>query len=282
MKSLNLRYLFLTLALASFGSAQANYDDDRSADCCKMDNCYECGCNPLYSCAWDIAVQAGVCPIRWTGRGHWSVLENGADVNLFRTPNFSHLYRLPWIVGGQVGYAWSDNVRLYLEFDYLQASRKNRNNAFNESASSTVLDICVGKYKAFEFYVGGRYYFDRWCDRYSFFLGGKIGLISHRKVHFTGTITYNSYILAPSLVDTETPLFRSKTQVSGGVNGGIDICFGGNWSFVITGEVVANRGPRGHSIPLTGNPLVTATSLSIGKAGTELLFPVTAGIRYSF
>lgn len=281
MNFFKIKYLSLVLfASASTGAMQANRYED--GNCCPISNCYECSCNPLYCGAWDLEVQGGVCPVTWRSRDQWTITDGGVTTNLFETPSFKHLFRTPWIVGGQIGYHWCDNVRLYVEFDYLQAKSKNNVVALT-GTNITLNNLCTGKFSAFEAYFGGRYYFDRWCcDRLSFFLGAKIGLINHRKINFNGSLSVNGIIVAPGLVATEAALFKSNTQVSGGVNAGFDICFGGNWSLVITGEVVANRGPRGNSIDLTPTLIATATNLSIGKAGTELLFPVTAGIRYSF
>ena len=76
--------------------------------------------------------------------------------------------------------------------------------------------------------------------------------------------------------------FRSNTVVSGGANFGFDVCFCGNWSFVVTGEVVASCGPRSGGIIPTVATGLTNTNLVVGNVQTELRFPVTAAVRYSF
>jgi hypothetical protein len=289
------KYFSLLMLLALFGSkVEARYQE---GDCCAetrdcgscMTSCYECGCNPLYCGAWDLQVQAGVAPVIWRQRGTIDVVSCSGSVTnpiftLFDTPKFSRLFKTPWIVGGQIGYAWSDNTRVYLEFNYSQAKRKHHDFLIegNLVTPNTTFAFDTGKFKVFDAYVGVRYYWDRWCDRISFFLGGKVGLNHHKRARFNGAIAIGG--ITPVTIITDADFFRSNTMVAGGANIGLDICFCGNWSFVITGEVVATCGPRnnGNILIPTNNTPFTGTNLIIGHIGTELRFPVTAAIRYSF
>ena len=130
MKNLTAKCLSLMmLALLLSGNAQAGRDGYVDGDsCCRQ---YECGCNPLYCGAWDLQVQVGVNPILWRNRGPVVGINCGQSttspvVPLFDTlPKFSKFFKTPWLVGGQVGYALSDNTRVYLEFDYSQAKAKS-------------------------------------------------------------------------------------------------------------------------------------------------------------
>lgn len=291
MKFLTAKYFSLALLMCAFaGNVQASRSDDgyasESRDCGScFSSCYECGCNPLYCGAWDLQVQGGVNPILWRNRDqilgvNCGLTTNPVAVLYNNTPKFNKLFKTPWIVGGQVGYAWSDNVRVYVEFNYSQTKGKDSvllATDFNSAFSTT---YTYHKYKLFDAYAGVRYYWDRWCDRVAFFLGGKVGLTHHKR------LSADLVFIAPAVVNlsqTGIDQFGSNTVVSGGANFGFDVCFCGNWSFVVTGEVVASCGPRNvNNLVLPGAGFNGFTNILPGHVGTELRFPVTAGIRYSF
>ena len=281
MKKLTAKYLSLMmLATLLSGTVQAGHQEDGYAnggDCCTRQ--YECGCNPLYCGAWDLQIQAGVAPVIWRNRGPLlgvNCQNTPAVVSLFETsPKFNKFFKTPWIVGGQVGYHMSDNTRVYLEFNYLQANRKNDVVINTDFTPSVPLTFNFNKHKLFDGYVGARYYWDRWCDRLSFFLGAKVGFTHHKKSSVDFTFNVNPLI-------SDTDFHRSSTVISGGGNIGLDYCICGNWSLVLTGEVVASCGPRGVGlIPLTGQT-TGFVSIITGSTGTELRFPVTLAVRYSF
>lgn len=288
-KLLTAKSLSLLMLLSLFGGkAEARHNDDyvvESRDCC-FGGCYECGCNPLYCGAWDLQIHGGVNPITWRNRGDvlgvsCAISATTPVVALFEVPKFKTLFKTPWIVGGQIGYHWSDNARVYLEFNYSQAKAKS------DVVFSTVLvpgtlasTLNFTKYKVFDAYVGARYYWDRWCDRVAFFLGAKVGLTHHKSADVNvaavlGELS-NTFLFANA--------FRSNNVVSGGADFGFDICFCGNWSFVIQGAVLASCGPRSGILHVADvvTPTLGVTDLIIGGIGSELRFPVTAGIRYSF
>ena len=259
--------------------------NDNRGGCCES-SCYECACNPLYCGAWDLQVHGGIAPVLWRHRGPIQMVDctapvpaTGPLVTVFSsTPRFRSMFKVPWTVGGQVGFAWSDNTRVYLEFNYLQA--KGKANAGLATDLGTTTTVSFGKYKLFDGYVGARYYFDRWCDRVSFFLGGKVGFTHHKGV----SSSFSFVTPAPATpAIAATPVYSRNTNVSGGANFGLDICFCGNWSVVITGEVVASCGPEAApAITVPGGSGIPGSRILVGHIGTELRFPVTAGIRYSF
>jgi hypothetical protein len=291
-KLLTAKSLSLLMLLSLFsGKAEAgrNYEDgyvSESRDCC-FSSCYECGCNPLYCGAWDLQIQAGVQPITWRNRGDVLGVSCAASattpvIALFETPKFKTLHKTPWVVGGQIGYHWSDNVRAYVEFNYSQAKAKDAVAITTAGVPTLLVDLTLSKYKVFDAYVGTRYYWDRWCDRVAFFLGAKVGLTHHK----SQDVLIAASITTPAALSTSFtfPAFNSNNVVSGGADFGLDVCFCGNWSFVITGAVLASCGPRAarvHVADITA-PVLGITDIVVGGIGSELRFPVTAGIRYSF
>lgn len=290
MKRFYIKYFIAMLLMACTTQVQLKADVAYE-DCCRPTCCYECSCNPLYCGAWDLQVHAGVEPIVWTDRGNISLIQctstpaaNPINI-LFEIPKFNKFHKVPWVVGGQIGYHHSDNVRLYVEFDYVQASRKNDAQVETFNAAN-VFTFNLQKYRLFEAYVGARYYWDRWCDRVSFYLGVKAGLVHHRRSHFTLTRVEPLPVV---VFADDVSLFRSNTLPSGGIDFGFDICFCGCWSLVIGGGVIASCGPDSENLNLTSSNGCTVTTvvpgvngLLFGHIGTELRFPVTFGVRYSF
>lgn len=274
--------MLLLLSSVTAMVIQANEYENMCSDC------YECGCNPLYCGAFDLQVQGGITPILWHNRSDFANVNCDFDipfVTLIQIPSFKTFFKVPWTVGGQFGYAFSDNIRAYLEFNYLQANGKNPTLVTTNAEISPAenLFFTTQKYKLFDAYVGARYYWDRWCNRVAFFLGAKVGLTHHKKIEFALNINTSSAPTLVTIIPAGTSLFLNNTVISGGANFGIDICFCGNWSFVITGEVVASSSPRGNpNVVLTPTGSSTATNFIVGPIGSELRFPVTAAIRYSF
>ncbi len=297
---MNIKKLILCAALAL--SSAPTQVQALFGDCCES-RCYECGCNPLYCGAWSVQVQAGVAPIIWRHRGEFNLVScssNSANP-IFplasELPKFSKLFKTPWIVGGKVGYDFSDNTEVYVEVNYLQAKHKDvAHSTFPIlNVPGQALVFAFGKYNLIDAYVGVRYYWDRWCDSVSFFLGGQVGLTSHRHTRVAITLNGAPVVLLPtpgagcpgsaSAAASDNNFFQNSNVISGGLNLGLDYCICGNWSLVLTGEFIASCGPRARTTSLfaTALPAPTlASNLIVGGTGTELRFPVTLGVRYSF
>jgi len=248
-------------------------------------NCYESCGQPLYCGAFDMQLHGGINPILWRNLGTFSTINCqipaplGPLVKNLDFPKFRQIYRLPWVVGGQIGYGLSENIRIFVEANYIQARGKNSptfdvQNAF----PGQTVALSVEKYRLVDVNVGTRYYFARWCESTSLFLGTKIGLTHHRSVDFNYLSSTPAVITFPAPV----PFFLSNTVFSGGVHMGADICFYTDWPLVITFEVVGSCGPQGNAnIPLTPD-FEPSTNLLLSMIGSEVRFPITAGIRYSF
>ena len=259
----------------------------------------DCG-TPLNCGSFNILVHAGIAPTIWRHRGDFSAVScfassvpdfNQSIVPLFTFPKFNKFFRLPWIVGGQIGYAFSDCSELYVEVNYRQASRKDF--AINTIAiPNDVVTVAFqfgNKYRAIDAYVGARMYWGRyWCDRVALFLGAKFGLVHHKSINFTYEITPQNVPAQLALVATsEVPFAVSKTAPAGGANIGLDWCYGCGFSIVLMAEVVATCAPRTNgSIPLSNTctqlPSIVPNNLLLGSLGTELFFPITLGLKYSF
>ena len=303
MKQFPFKKVLIVLALCmSSAIGIKSYADD---SCCSTRPAYECACNPLYCGTYTGQFHAGIVPIVWTKRGEVDLLSCTANPAnpvfqiASKFPKFKTLYKLPWTIGGYVGYAWSDNVELYLEFDYLQATQKHHDTGFafvipNVTPTQTLF-LRLNKYSLIEGYIGVHYYWDRFCNWISPFAGLKVGFTNHRNlnallnlngtpVNLVPATGQNSCV--PSANGTATNrFFRSNTIISGGLNLGLDVCFCDGWSFQAIAEFVVSCGPRalGPSVFANALPAPTlATNLIFGGIGSELRFPITFGIKRIF
>lgn len=279
MKLVN-RIFFIFIMMLSSGALGFEYFSQNCPSGCSD------SADPLSCGSLDFQFQAGLCPIKWK-RADQMVLSPFASfmqssiLTLFENPRFSAFYHTPWIIGMQVGYAWGPHVRIYGEVNYVQTKAKYDVGFFTDSSPSIPASITFSKYTLCDAYLGGRYYSDRCCsEQLSCFLGGKIGIVRHHSTTFDLLVGLAQLGNQTALVDV--PAFNHRTSVSGGINGGIDICCD-NWSLVITGEVVISKGPATAS-DIAASPAIfnTFAFVYFGDVGTELRFPITAGIRYTF
>jgi hypothetical protein len=241
---------------------------------------------PLIAHAWDLQIQAGVAPTWWISKREDARLSNfpvpgNPNLDFFDSPSFRKLFHLPWIIGGQVGYAWCDAVRLYVEVNYMQARGKDDVSIATVTTPSLAAILALKKYRLVEAYIGSRYYWDYWCDRLSFFWGVKIGLVHHYNSHLDFAIGV-PLIPPTTFVVNDVPAFNHRTSISGGINTGADIHFCNNWSFVFTMEFVASAGPRIGSRIMLGEPIGQFTTASFGAIGAEIRFPITVAVKYTF
>jgi hypothetical protein len=160
--------------------------------------------------------------------------------------------------------------------------------------------------KEFAGYLGTRYYCDRWfCNTTSWFFGSKVGVSHHRARCFNfrdnnrhrfndgfdgkrknnNNNMSNRFSRDNRIRRANFDLFDDHTSVSGGVHTGVDVRVWCDFSFVFTAEVVATCGPRGnHNARFFDRPGSRWGSrhISIGSVGTEVTFPITFGLQYSF
>ncbi len=286
MKFISCKYFALALLYLFASSMQADrYSQDYGVECRTRCNDYVCGCNPLYCGALDFQVQGGVLPILWYDRGQFSLIQcqgvaaANPVIPLFQIPKFSKFFKLPWTVGFQIGYALSDNIRVYYEFDYSQAKSKSSTSLVTSGTSPNTYVFTLSKYKLYDMYVGGRYYFDRWCEKLSLFLGFKAGFVHHNHVKFSVTSTPPTP--AVTFV-SDLNMFKRNTVPSGGLDIGLDLCYCGNWSFVLASGILASCGPKSNFNTVLNSTVTLSNNFLIGNIGAELRFPVTLAVRYSF
>ncbi len=266
-----------------------------------------CEYNECCSC-FNLQVQAGIAPIIWSQRNTFSAISCNASlgcpnstvgpvVPLFEMPKFNNLYKLPWTVGGLIGYNLTDCFEVYVAANYRQANAKND---FTVQPTITLplfvarpqfVFNSLSKYRFYDFYVGGRYYFNPcWCSCASFFLGGQIGLVHHKEVNFRLITSSLSNACAATFTSDSLVLFGKRTNVAGGGNLGLQYCWCDCVTFVLTAEVIATCGPCANitNIAFAGCvadqvlPELRPLGFIVGGSSTQIFFPITLGLKYSF
>lgn len=268
-------------------------------------------CKDAEFCFNDFSIETriGIAPILWTQRGNFSAISCTASsligtptaiITLFELPQFHHLFRIPWIVGGKIGYSLDECHECYFELNYHQAHGKQfvaANGGNGVIVLPNLIDtitftLAMKQYAAIDWYIGARYFGDWcWCDRLTYFVGGKVGMLHHKKVNFTFT-TNSTIVPNPTgpFVSSEIPFFLISNAISGGVNFGLSKNIGCCVDLVITGEVVATCAPKTNAlIPFdlctTGiaiNPNLAPNAFRNASLGTEFFFPITIGLYFNF
>lgn len=255
-------------------------------------------CEEVLSCGqYNGMVRAGIAPTIWRKREAVEFfspfamqLTNNLTIPLFDVPSFEKLFHFPWIVGGQIGYMLADNIEVYGEANYRQASKRTltKDNVIIPNDVINVVFDLVDNYRAVDAYVGARVYFDTKCERWTYFIGAKVGFVHHNTINFNYSFTPQMSPPQLALSSMEAvPLFLKNNIVAGGANGGFMWCWGCGWSAMLIGEVVANCGVRSNRLIALENtctqlPSIVPCQLLIGEVDSELFFPVTFGIKYSF
>ncbi len=155
----------------------------------------------------------------------------------------------------------------------------------------------LANYSSFGAYIGNRHYFNRmWCDRASFFLGLKVGIMHRNQVDVCSTIPQipeTGTAVFPQIVLNNVAICKSNS-VSGGVQIGLDYCINDCLAFLVGFEVLATCPFKvNRNIPVTLRTPVDGSDVSklsqpfptnviVGSTGTFLQFPVWAGLRWEW
>ncbi len=202
-------------------------------------------------------------------------------------------------IGAEVGYNLRDNCLAYADITYDRAhggtvcfsiDRNNFGNPPADGDTSTTtsnFNQSFSTYHQFGAFLGARYYFDRCiCNRFSFFLGNKIGIIHRRRICTNVLVEFEDEALSSKQINIE--IAKDDNTVGGGVHLGIDICICDWLSAYIAAEVVAFcslKTNRQIPIPIDGatlNYVVQPSHIIPAGSGTMLQFPVWIGLRYNW
>ncbi len=240
------------------------------ADDC-MNNCNNF-CQEL-----NLEVHGGIYPTFWVGRSGCS--DNGCFAK------FNDLFKLPWYVGGRLGYELNDCIELYGEVNFAQA--RGKNTIFNADCivsadGITAIPTKASHYRIVSGYVGSHYYFNNacWCDNVDFFVGAKLGFVYHKAIKSTFSAPNIDGSLSPLCL----PLFNKTTSVSAGGSLGVNYCFCDCFSIVFCVELVGTGALKTNTIICVPDTvsIMNLTAISNGQMSSELSVPVTLGLRWKF
>ncbi|CCB85705.1 MULTISPECIES: hypothetical protein [Parachlamydia] len=269
-------FLFLTILFTSTQSLSA-FDYDFG--CCDYGTPYD-------ECKWSVSINGGVSPTWFQRKGrdlYFNHLGPFFEVpESFKTPKFCKIFDLPWNVGIELGYMFCDRLEVFADFDYTQACGKRHHHRRSDiSASSRER---VSQYRAFDFYLGTRYYLCPIFCSFTPFFGGKVGLITRDKIRGSTRTTVTG---GSSGFGHRHTRFKSDTTISGGLHAGVNWDLSSCLSVTVKAEAIwsgdwrptnADEG-EGSSVI---NPALPVPLIIHGKTGPVLSVPVTLGLRYAF
>ena len=179
-----------------------------------------------------------------------------------------------WVVGGELGYGYSDAVEAFVRLNYGQLSGKRLQvgNAVVGAPVNATLPI-YGKFddrKAFGLTVGGRYWFSPGTTLRPF-AGANIGLASLDAVRATFTIPGGG-ITIPN-----ARFFKSSTVFTGGVEAGLGYGIASNIDLELAVSANYSGAPKADDTDLAGLGLS-----SINHVNARWSVPVTLGVRFKF
>lgn len=245
-----------------------------------------CSDGPLikqFSCT----LKGGIAPLVFSSRGSTNIVVCPFVQPFFEAAKgqkFSQMWRnYPLSIGAEFGYAVCNNVELFGEFDYWRA--KARNKSFVGQAPSGAFGtffLSLDDFQAVAGYVGWRYFFNRiLCNRLSFFLGSKFGIINYREVSTSPLTIVNA--VGTRLVQNSI-WFESTNAVSGGLHVGFDVLFSESFSFFFNAEFVASGGVKSLFNFVKADPTIfpNFTNIVRESPGTVVAFPINIGIRFYF
>ncbi len=202
-------------------------------------------------------------------------------------------------IGAEVGYNLRDNCLAYADITYDRAhgntacfsiDQKDLGNPPADGNTSTIQSIfnqTYSTYHQFGAFLGARYYFDRCiCNRLSFFLGNKIGIVHRRRICADTNIEFDDEALSTQHINIE--IAKDDNTVGGGIHIGLDVCLCDWLSAYFGAEIVALCGLKtNRQIPMpineaTLNYVIQPSHIIPARTGTMLQFPVWIGLRYNW
>lgn len=280
--------------LKSFGYVAAGLLSLCGAKLCADYSCCEpvdyC-CDPLACGEWRVSIKGGVAP-QYFGDRSRSQLIFGPGAVLpgvvigDRLPKFNDLFKTPWQLGFEIGYALDCNNEIYVEFAYDKARGKNHNTTADVVVDGVVFPLGVatslGDYKTYSGYVGWRYHFPSFCwGGGHLFTGLKVGVIERKSINSSVALTFAGITID---VDGDRSFNRDRT-VSAGFCLGYNYSFGCGWSASLAIEAVASGAMRNNQRfefgPITGT-LTGLDELVVGRTGTIIEWPITLSLTKSF
>lgn len=243
-------------------------------DCC--DPCESSCCEQNFGC-WNLKVKSGVVPSFFTQRkdARLDIPEAGPLLTQkARNAQFHNQFHLPWLIGGEIGYLFTDCDEFFLDADYTYA--KGKTYSYSSVTGTETFDVRekYGSLRQSSVYLGLRHYFYDLCWCIDSYLGVKAGFQHRDAVHQHATISSVGSI-------GKRPYYKNINTYSGGIQAGLSYSFCNCWKADLQVEVLA-AGAMRNAIYELNPPRGGVTNVIIGETGTIISIPVTIGISASF
>lgn len=276
---------FFFSAFFCFSSITASALDSCEDVCCDdepylIDTCYSS--TPLNECAWSISIRGGIAPTAWLNRGDAYIVIPASVppvISIGRVKSYNDLFDLPWVAGLELAYNSTGNTQVFVEGVFRSSPNKNSIKRTVEGATPVVVTERMDDAKTWFGYLGARQYFNRdWiCDSVAPYIGFKAGFVHHDKIRmkfFENSDKKGSFTL-----------FEATTGVSAGVFLGLDCALMESLSLQLQGDLLVSQaiqGKRNIPLPVISNDNRVVTNIIAGRVNSEVSFPITVALRYSF
>lgn len=219
---------------------------------------------------WAFAFQSGWLPTHYASKGQlYRFNQNGPGFTTGESFKFNNQFKDPMLLGGELSYAFSDNIHGFVDINYMRA----RGNKFTFIYGNFNISQTFKDFKALGAYVGTRYAFAQLHPDFVPYVGAKVGVVRYSDV--TAFEEFNNST-APSKT---IPFYDASTTVSGGAQLGCDYFIRRDFAIGIKAEVIAS-GARKSQVVRNAPP--NAPNVYVGHTGTLISCPVQLVLRYRF
>lgn len=265
------------------------------------DDCY-CS-TPIKQGEWNISIKGGIAPTTWLNRRNEYVVsinqQNTPIVTSKNIGSFEDNFDMPWTASVEVAYNISDYSQIFVEGSYKSAPNKK---STKKEVDGIKLRERTDDAHDWSGYFGVRQFFCRdWvCDSVAPYIGFKAGFVNHQKINthfYVGKVAQNQNQNQnqneaqnkPQIVYNEIGKqvqFQSTTGISAGAFIGLDCALMESLNIQLQIEVIASQPIQGRqNVEFPGSRTLQPgeiTNIMAGKINSELTFPITVGLRYSF
>ncbi|MDP3531852.1 MAG: hypothetical protein Q8S31_00975 [Alphaproteobacteria bacterium] len=238
---------------------------------------------------WTLTARAGIAlsASNRKGRVRQRFVDHETSIVTHANTYDVHHHNVPFTAGVDLGYVPMDNVEVFFNFDYANASGSKHRHVRRSISDPAGTYYLSTRYKqdnfnSYGFYLGGRYFFEIDDCKFSPFIGGKLGVLnrSNGKHRVTTIITQNN----AEVLNASYKAHHNKdsTGFSGGVQAGLDYCINDPVSLFVMAEAIGTTRSNTHRrdahvfTDTAGNRLYSRATRSSGGTFT---FPITAGIK---
>ncbi|MFA6916704.1 MAG: hypothetical protein WC222_09940 [Parachlamydiales bacterium] len=282
MTDLLRKFAFIALTTLCFSSTMHADEFDCCNDPCIDEVCVleapYCG-TPLNEGNWNISIKGGIAPSIWMNRGNgYVVIPTNVPPVLSsgQVKSYQDLFDMPWAAGLEIAYNSTGHTQYFIEGLYRCSPNKTVLTRTFPDTQITIRET-MDDGKDWFGYFGVRQFFCRdWiCDSVAPYIGFKAGFVHHQKIRIK--VTENA-----SKAGSFT-LFESTTGVSAGLFLGLDCALMECLSLQLQSDVLVSQAIQGkRNIVLPAVVENGATNIIAGRVNTEITFPITVALRYSF